>query len=271
MINKKIDIWEGLTYAGEHTDGFRPQLTTYIRSGMENRGLVLICPGGGYGFTSPREAEPVAMVFNNAGYHACVLDYSVAPRRHPQPLKDAARALTMIKERAIAWQVDLKQIFVIGFSAGGHVAASVANQYKEPWLNAYEGIDTISMQLKGCILSYPVLTGGAFRHAASFDNLLGEGTTEEDRRHYSMELLVNEKTPKTFLWHTVEDGSVPVENTLLYAQALRNKDIPFEMHIYPDGGHGLSLCNEETAEQLSQIQPHVGGWVQQCLEWMKGL
>lgn len=268
MINKTIDIWDGLTYAGEMADGFRPTLTTYIRSGEKERGMVLILPGGGYELTSPREAEPIAMVFNNAGYHAAVLSYSVAPRRHPQPVMDAARALTLVKEHGDRWQVDLKQLFVIGFSAGGHLAAAIANMSHDHWLNEVEGIECDGIQLKGNILSYPVLTGGVQRHAGSFDNLLGDGTTQEERDVMSMELLVTGATPKTFLWHTVEDMVVPVENSLLYASALRAKGVPFEMHIYPEGQHGLSLCNEETADEAQQIQPHVSGWMDQCLEWM---
>ncbi len=268
MINKKIDIWESLNYAGSMEDAFRPILTTYIRGGGKKRGMVLVCPGGGYAGTSPREAEPIAMVFNNAGYHSAVLDYSVAPRRHPQPLKDVARALTIIRERTVAWDIDLSCLFIIGFSAGGHLAASFSNLYKEPWLSAYEGVDLMGLSLKGCILSYPVLTAGEFRHVGSFDNLLGPAHTEEERMNFSMELLVNPHTPKTFLWHTVADGSVPVENSLLYAQALRKHKIPFEMHIYPDGGHGLSLCNHETAEEEGHIQPHAAGWMEQCLGWM---
>ena len=271
MINKTMDIWDGLTYAGEMTDKFRPTLTTYIRSGEKQRGLVVIYPGGGYGFTSPREAEPIAMAFNHAGYHAVVLNYSVAPRRHPQPVMDAARALTIIKEHAVSWQVDLDQIFVIGFSAGGHLAASIANMSHDQWLNEVDGINCGDLDLKGCILSYPVLTGGPHRHAGSFDNLLGPGTSLEQRAVMSMELLVTEHTPKTFLWHTVQDMAVPVENSLLYAGALRAKNVPFELHIYPEGQHGLSLCNEETANEPHQVMPHVAGWMQQCLEWMASL
>lgn len=271
MVCKTIDLWEDFPYGGEMSDGFRPSLTTYIRKGQKKRGMVLIFPGGGYKFTSPREAEPVAMVFNNAGYHAAVLNYSVAPRRHPQPLMDAGRALTLIKVHAASWQVDLEGLFVIGFSAGGHLAASLANMSHDLWLNKVAGIQCDDLQIKGNILSYPVLTGGPYRHKGSFDHLLGQGASQEERNVMSMELLVTAETPRTFLWHTVEDNAVPVENSLNYAKALRNKGVAFEMHIYPEGPHGLSLCNEETAIESNQCQPHVAGWVTQCLEWMKTL
>lgn len=268
MINERIDLWEGLEYKGEMNDGFRPAMTTFIRSGEKQRGIVVIFPGGGYGFTSPREAESIAIAFNNAGYHAVFVDYSVAPRRYPQALMDSARALTIVKSKVDEWQVDLEEIYVCGFSAGGHLCANISNAYTEKWLSEVEGINLVDIKLKGSILAYPVITYGAHMHEGSFDNLLGEGLDTDVYNKLSMERCVNKNTPETFLWHTVEDQSVPVENTLLYVGALRKLDIPFELHIYPDGGHGLSLATEEVADDPMGVIPHVASWMKLCIEWM---
>lgn len=271
MICTTIDLWEGLNYSGEMDDGFRPKMTTYIRGGNKSRGIVIIFPGGGYGFTSPREAEPVAVAFNDAGYHAVYVDYSVAPRRHPAPLLDAARALTIIKERAKEWHVDLSRIFLCGFSAGGHLCASLSNLYTKKWVKEAHGIHLDELMIKGSILAYPVLVYGKHMHQSSFANLLGEDAKEEACMSMSMDKCVHPSTPPTFLWHTVEDKAVPVENSLIYATALRQYDIPFEMHVYQKGSHGLSLSNTEVAENKDGVLPHVASWMRLCIEWMDEL
>lgn len=268
MIHEVIDLWEGLTYQGEMDDGFRPTMTTYIRSGEQKRGIVVIFPGGGYGMTSPREAEPVAMQFNRENYHAVFVDYSVAPRRHPQPLMDAARALTIVNKNADLWNVDMDRVYVCGFSAGGHLCASISNMYHDAWLNEKEGIDLKDVTIAGSVLSYAVLTYGAHMHQGSFINLFGEEASEETYMTMSMEKKVSEKTPPTFLWHTVDDGAVPVENSMLYAMKLRLFDVPFEMHLYPTGPHGISLATEEVATSDEHINEHVAGWIDLCVAWM---
>ena len=115
MLNQRMDIWESFTYASMGEDGFRPTMDTYILNGNSKRGAVLICPGGGYSYTSPREEEPIALQFNAAGWHGFVLKYSVAPRKHPQPLLDASRAMCLIREHADEWRVDPNKIAVCGF------------------------------------------------------------------------------------------------------------------------------------------------------------
>lgn len=269
MICKTIDIWDGYKYSGEMEDGFKPKLTTYIRSGQQERGIVLVLPGGGYTGTSERESEAIALTMNQAGFHACVLDYSVAPRTYPCALLDVAKSLTLIKDFPQTWNINLEKLYIIGFSAGGHLAATISNKYKEAWLNEYQGIDIKGLRIEGTILSYPVLISGQYRHKGSFSNLLGDNDTPKNRDLHSMDLLVNENTPRTFLWHTLEDTSVPMENSMAYAKALRAKNIPFEMHIYPYGVHGLSLCTKDTAVKDNQIQPHAAGWIDLCLKWMK--
>lgn len=268
MINKVSNVWDGYEYKGVKVDGYEPLMTTYILNGEKARGLVVILPGGGYGMTSPREAEPIALKFNSAGYHSIVVDYSVAPNVYPQSLLDISRVLTIIKEASKEWFIDLDKLYVCGFSAGGHLAASVVNEYSEAWLNDYDGVDLEGLIIKGSILSYPVLSGGEFRHAGSFSNLLGDQENESLREEHSMELLVSKQTPETFIWHTVQDKAVPVENTLLYINALQKAGVTFECHIYPKGPHGISLASEETANHPSQINNHVASWIGLCVEWM---
>jgi acetyl esterase/lipase len=268
MLNKTIDLWENYKYESVEPKDFRPKLVTYVLDGNKKRPAILICPGGGYGFTSPREAEPIAMQFNAAGFHAFVLYYSVAPNRHPQPLLDLSRAMCIIRESSDEWNVYTEKIAVCGFSAGGHLAASLGVCWDKPYLKA-PGITMGMNYPNALILSYPVITSGEFAHRGSFNNLLGTDSGSESLYEMSLEQQVSSKTPPTFLWHTFADKSVPVENTLLFAQALRKCDIPFEMHIYPEGSHGLSLANEETATDTTGVHPHVTTWIKLCIEWLQ--
>lgn len=270
MIHQTIDLWENLPYGGQDSDGFRPKLDTYILDGNKIRGAILICPGGGYGFTSEREAEPIAMQFNAAGFHAFVVYYSVAPRKHPQPLLDVSRAMCILRENAKYWNIDENKIAVCGFSAGGHLAASLGVHWQQPYLLEAAGIEKDMNRPNALILCYAVLSTGEYGHQGSFINLLGENASAGALHHMSLEHQVSEATPPAFLWHTFDDAVVPVENSLLFAQSLRRYNIPFEMHIYPHGFHGLSLATEETGED-GMIDPHAATWVALCVQWLKGL
>ncbi|HEY8421872.1 MAG TPA: alpha/beta hydrolase [Thermoclostridium sp.] len=269
MINRIIKIWDGIS-GSKTADGFEPYLETYILSGEKKRGAVLICPGGGYARTSEREAEPIAMQFTAKGYHAFVLYYSVAPNRHPQPLLDVSRAMCIIRENSDNWKVDKDKIAVCGFSAGGHLAASLGVHYDKPYLDA-AGIILGENRPSAMILAYPVITMKEFAHKGSRDNLLGPNPDEALINEMSLETQVSEKTPPAFIWHTVEDKSVPVENSLLFASALQKHKVPFELHVYPYGPHGLSLANKETDNGNKGIYPHVSGWINLCIEWLDGI
>lgn len=269
MISKIIKLWDKDTYQcyQESVENlFIPTLNTYIlndsiksdnSSNSRKRGAVLIIPGGGYAYTSPREAEPIALQFNAAGYHAFVLDYSVSPIKHPQPLLDASRAICIIRENANKWNVNPEKIAICGFSAGGHLAASLGVYWHKEYLGNVTGVEIGLNRPNVMILAYPVITSGQYAHRGSFINLLGEDASPELLYEMSLEHHISEKTPPAFIWHTFEDQAVPVENSLLFAQGLRNKNIPFELHIYPEGGHGLSLATEETATSPAQVVPHV--------------
>ncbi|MBU3214461.1 alpha/beta hydrolase [Clostridium estertheticum] len=271
MINKTIDLWGKFPYENKGNDDFRPSLDTYLLKGDKLRGAVLICPGGAYAYTSLREAEPIAIKFNAAGFHAFVLYYSVAPNKYPQALLDLSRAMCILRENSKEWKIDVNKIAVCGFSAGGHVAASLGVYWDELYLKGVPGIEVGKNNPNAQILCYPVITSGVFTHENSLCNLIGDNASESLKEKMSLEHNVSEKTPPTFLWHTFEDNSVPVENTLLFAKALRNKKIPFELHIYPEGPHGLSLANEETREEGKGVYPNVATWMDLCITWLTNL
>jgi len=267
MFVTTIDIWENLPYKA--LNDFRPTLTTYLIESKAPRGAVLICPGGGYFFTSPREAEPIALQFNAAGFHAFVLNYSVAPHKHPQPLWDVSRAMCIIRNNALLWNIESENIAVCGFSAGGHLAASLGVHWNHPSLENVEGITPGENKPNKLILSYPVITSGKHAHRGSFENLLGTSPTMAMLNFMSLENHISSLTPPTFIWHTFEDGAVPVENTLLFVNGLQRHHIPYELHIFPQGGHGVSLAIEETSDEPKQCIPHVAHWMPLCIEWLQ--
>lgn len=268
MIHETIELWGQGEYRGAMGDGFVPGIETYVLEGGKRRGAVLICPGGGYGFLSPREAEPVALQFNAAGYHAFILRYSVAPRRHPLPLLDVSRALCLLRERADVFRIHPGRIALCGFSAGAHLAASLGVFWDKPLALDAPGIEPGLNRPDALILSYPVISSGAFAHRGSFENLLGPNAGPDTLALVSLEGQVSEKTPPTFLWHTYADQSVPLENSLLFAGALRGAGVPFELHVYPEGVHGLSLATEETSDDQHDSDPHVSSWMYLCTEWL---
>ncbi|WP_026881176.1 alpha/beta hydrolase [Clostridium akagii] len=264
MITETIKLWDESSYKDTGNTHFKPTLDTYILGGDKKRGAVLICPGGGYNFTSPREAEPIALQFNAASYDAFVLNYSVNPNLHPKPILDLSKAMNIIRENADKWNIDNNKIAVCGFSAGGHLAASLGVHWDKSYLNGTPKMN----KPNALILGYPVITSGDYAHRGSFNCLLGKNPGESVLLDMSLEKHVSSITPPTFLWHTSNDGSVPVENTLLFANALSENKIPFELHIYPDGPHGLSLANEETEENGMGVFPHVATWMQLCIQWL---
>lgn len=245
------------------------RLVTYILDDAANikidtRPLVLICPGGGYQYTSDREAEIFAMQFLGMGYHAAVLRYSCAPARYPVALTELATAMLLIRENAEKWHVDPNQILVLGCSAGGHLAASLGVFWQEDFLAETVGLAAGRQSLlrpDGLILCYPVITSGEFAHKGSFVNLLGD-KLEELEAKLSLENQVTDKVPPVFIWHTFTDGSVPVENSLMFVSALRWAGVSTEFHMYPCGGHGLGLAN-----RLS-MSAGGGGVQEECTSWI---
>lgn len=252
-----------------------PTLTTYVIDTPEGllvkeRPMILICPGGGYEHISPREGEYLALQFLSMGFHAAVLRYSVAPAVYPAQLLELTKAMALIRKNAKEWHIDENKIFIQGSSAGGHLAASFGCFWKEELFCQAAGGNCEAIRPNGLILSYAVITTAEYTHKGSFKILLGN-RYEELVEKMSLEKQVSADTPKTFLWHTFEDATVPVENSLLFMDALRKQGIPFECHIYPKGGHGLGLGNELTCSEgkPDEIQPAVSTWISMAGTFIK--
>ncbi len=233
-----------------------PFLLADADTGSGARPLVLVCPGGGYARRADHEGEPVARWLNGLGLHAAVCHYRVAPWRHPQPLHDAQRALRLVRHQAAAWGVDAGRLGVLGFSAGGHLACTVANGGDDGQVEAVDPIERQSCRVQALIACYPVISSGPAAHRGSFANLLGG---REDAS-LSLEHSVRASNPPSFIWHSADDPAVPVENALLYAQALRAQGVSFALHIYPHARHGVGLAQDQHGT--------VAGWTAEAAAWL---
>ena len=268
MIHNKIEI----KTPGMDATGY---LYTYFLDSSiemrpdEKRPVILMCPGGGYEMTSDREAEPVAMRFLAMGYHVAILRYSVSPVRYPAALLQVAGSVLYLKKHAEEYHIDPEKIVVQGCSAGGHLAADYGVSWHQKWIA--DAMATTSEQLKiaGLLLCYPVITSGEKAHEGSFRNLLGDAC-EEKKAELSLENQVTEQTPPTFLWHTYEDICVPVENTLMYAAGLRRVGVPFELHIFEKGEHGLSRVSDELIWSKRKFEREYP-WLSLSVDWLNQL
>lgn len=270
MIHKKIEIKaRGMEAVGN--------LYTYFLDSSiemrpnEKRPVILMCPGGGYEMTSDREAEPMAMQFLAMGYHVAILRYSVCPVRYPAALLQVAESVLYLKEHADEYHIDPEKIVVQGCSAGGHLAANYGIAWNSPFLTKLMGMENDPERLcvAGLLLCYPVITSGEKAHEESFRNLLGE-QYEEKKEELSLENQVTPDTPPTFLWHTATDETVPVENSLYFFQACLQQGVSAELHIYPVGGHGLSLANEETCRANGiGVQEECQSWIGLAQTWLE--
>jgi acetyl esterase/lipase len=255
------------------------RLITYIQDysdsmAIDTRPLVLICPGGGYAYTSDREAEAIALQFLAMGCHAAVLRYSCAPAQYPTALLELGTAMTLLRKNAEKWHIDADKIVVQGCSAGGHLAACLGMFWDEDFLAEQLGLGAAQhslLQPNGMILCYPVITSGEYAHRGSFQNLLGEREAELGAK-LSLENQVSEKTPKAFIWGTFEDGSVPMENSLLLVGAMRRAGIPVEYHLYPKGSHGLALATHLTeSSDGCHVQAECASWIGLAKTWLDHL
>ena len=270
MIHKKIEIKaRGMEAVGN--------LYTYFLDSSiemrpdEKRPVILMCPGGGYEMTSDREAEPMAMQFLAMGYHVAILRYSVCPVRYPAALLQVAESVLYLKEHADEYHIDPEKIVVQGCSAGGHLAANYGIAWNSPFLTKLMGMENDPERLcvAGLLLCYPVITSGEKAHEESFRNLLGE-QYEEKKEELSLENQVTPDTPPTFLWHTATDETVPAENSLYFFQACLQQGVSAELHIYPVGGHGLSLANEETCRANGiGVQKECQSWIGLAQTWLE--
>ncbi len=251
-----------------------PTLTCYLprniaEMGRENemRPTILICPGGGYANCSEREAEPIALKFLNWGFNALILRYSCAPHRFPTQLREVAAAFEEIYKHADEWHCDTTKIGIIGFSAGGHLTAHYSNAYN---CEEVRSVFPDSKKPSFSVPCYPVISADeSFAHKGSFLNLLGEYPLGDTLKKFSCENLVTPDTPPTFIWHTTEDQAVPVKNSLVYATALADNKVPFSLHIYPYGVHGLSTCDNLTNddEKLDAKTLLAHAWLDDFKNW----
>ena len=245
-------------------------LTGYLHDREEGvfdlpRPAIVVCPGGAYAFCSPREADPVALAFFAKGYQTFVLYYPVAPNASAfRPLIAASRAIVHLRENAGNYHIEPKQVAVCGFSAGGHLALSTGVLWNAPEVRAAVSAPNGENRPAAMILCYPVVTCGEFTHAETRANVTGsEGACALDDT-FSLEKHVGADTPPVFLWHTVADESVPVENALLLLTALRKGGVPFESHLFADGEHGMSMCTYE----VGSPDAHNARWFMLCCEWL---
>ena len=232
------------------------------------RPAVVICPGGGYEFTSPREAEPIAMKYCAAGFHCFILDYAIKPAGWPAACCELSKAVAYVRSIADQHGIDKDKIVVCGFSAGGHLAASLGVYYQDETVRKYSGVIGDENKPNGMILGYPVITDHD-THQGTHDNFVAG--REEVKPLFGLENHVSKATPKTFIWHTFEDNAVPVVSTTRFVNALVENGIPCEVHIYPEGCHGLSLANQCTAGGPNGIVPAVQNWVDMSVTWMNNL
>ncbi|HVV72942.1 MAG TPA: alpha/beta hydrolase [Verrucomicrobiae bacterium] len=243
-----------------------PTLTVYLPEPAKATGAaIVICPGGGYGMLASHEGVDYARFLNEEGIAGFVLKYRLgsAGYRHPSMLMDAARAVRTVRARAAEWKVDPKRIGLMGSSAGGHLASTLLTHFDSGKADSSDPIERQSSRPDLGILCYAVITMGEFTHEGSKHNLLGEHPSPELVRELSNELQVTKETPPCFLWHTWEDRVVPVENTLQFAEALRRAGVPFDLHIYQKGAHGLGLG----APYAQKDKRHP--WTRDLVYWLK--
>lgn len=251
MLKQTIRIWSKGEYSFPVVGDFIPTLTTYLHEDGEIRPAVLIVPGGGYMMPAIGEAEPVANEFYHRGYQAFVLTYTTScflpVSLMKQPLKDLSRAVATVRRNAASWRVHPHQLALCGFSAGGHLCATLAVQYDDAEL-AEASLSPGDNRPDAVLLCYPVITAqGAACHRDSFRTLYGEAPDPDTQDYFSVERHVTPDTPPVFLWHTATDETVPVENTLCMERACREAKIPCEMHIFESGPHGYSVADEAWA------------------------
>ena len=255
-----IKLWnDPVPYYNEEAD--TPNLMrTFFLETDKSLPCVVVVAGGSYRGRAKHEDDPIAQFFNARGFHAAVVDYRVAPNRFPAGLSDLQRAIRILRYHAEEWLIDPERIVVCGFSAGGHLAASSIVR-QEIYGAANDAIDEMPHVPNGAILCYPVISVDAdFGHVGSGNYLLGEDASAEERAEQCLHKKVTDQTPTAFLWHTSDDEGVNVKNSLAFASALRDHDIPFEMHVFPNGHHGLGLASD---------RPDVSKWAYLAAEWIE--
>ena len=257
----QIKLWDGdipFLNADADTPNY---MTAYLIDTDEKRPCIVIYPGGAYRARAYHEGEPVARFFNSRGFHAVVVAYRVYPNRDPAPLADAQRAIKLVRYHADEWNIDPDRVITLGFSAGGHLCGStlVRDEVRID-CDRFDAIDAMPYRPNGGILCYPVISvENDYGHVGSGMSLLGE-RYDSEKTDYNLSKKIKEDTPKAFLWHTSDDAAVNVKNSLIFAERLRDAGIPFELHVFPHGKHGLGLAPD---------YPDIRQWATLAADWVE--
>lgn len=256
MANKRIYLWPGseAPYSAQSPDQAQPSLAAYPVEGAEI--AVVVVPGGGYVGKADHEGGPVAERLNRDGIAGYVLDYRVQPCHPMAPLTDAQRAIRAV--RAMGY----KYVGILGFSAGANVACNAATHYDAGEPDAAEPLERLSSRPDFFVPCYPVVSFHQFPNIGSVNALLPYFDDMKLRRFFSAELNVTEDTPPAYIWHTANDDLVPVENSLVLAAALSRAGVAFDMHIFPDGPHGMGLA---------ELHPDCRRWPEECVHFIKSI
>ena len=272
MQTNKVDLYKYFNLTRpDGADGYLTEclIDKYDYCPNRLRPAMIVVGGGDYWHISAREQEPVALYYMNNGFNTFVLHYSVKPISYPYQLIEGAMAVAYVRENAQRLGIDKDKIAAIGFSAGAHLTAMIGTLYKDQ--NVVDALkEKASLcKLNALILSYPVITSDErYCHAGSINNIVGldKGEkTQQIREYLSLENAVTSDCPPAFIWGTADDVAVPVENSLFMAMAYRKAGVPFELHTFKSGVHGLSLATDETVPCNVSVQP----WAQLSITWLK--
>ncbi len=261
-----IPLWrDGAPGSRGQTPSDQPTLTPYLPAGATPTGAaIVICPGGGYHHLAPHEGHDYALWLTQHGITAFVLRYRLGADgyRHPAMLEDATRAVRLVRARAAEWRLDVTRVGIMGSSAGGHLAATLLTHWDTGHADAVDPIDRETSRPDLGILCYPVISMDAWTHAGSKQNLLGDHPPAELVDLLSNERHVTPQTPPCFIWHTWDDPAVKVEHSLAFAAALRSQGVPFDLHIYQHGRHGLGLGDAPPFRQAHLWANNLQVWLQ---------
>lgn len=240
-----VHLWEDDSKNNGSNPDYRPKIEIYLPDlrddDYEALPAVLICPGGGYHVQAPHEGQPFARLLAMHGIVSAVLTYRVHPDGFPGPYADACRAMRILRRDAGQYRIDPEKIGIMGFSAGGHLASTIAVQpdlHEEP---EDDLVGTYSARAQRVILGYPVISMGEYTHEGSLHALLGENPDPEMQEQLSNYKQVTEESPPAFLFHTADDSGVPVQNSILYAEACVKHDVPVDLHVFSHGPHGVGM------------------------------
>ena len=248
-----IELWENTPLFDENIDQHTPTITPYIIDDDKSRGCVIVYPGGGYVMKAYHESEPIALWLNSIGINSFVLDYRVKPYEYPCPLLDAQRAIRWVRANASKYNILEDKIGVLGFSAGGHLAAMAGTRFDYGLKEPLDDVDKVSSRPDVAVLCYPVVS--MLEMTKHRENVDLKGTHDEEQLKYmSANINTPKDAPEMFMWHTAQDPVVPVEQSMMMVKALKAVGINSELHIYPDGRHGIGLDEGEDAYR----------WAYQC-------